>query len=90
MSCRLGIKVTAKASRNCLQGWMGDVLKITVTTAPEKGKANDTVIRLLAGKLDIPASSIEITSGHTQPRKVLEITGLTAPELQERLAAVLK
>jgi len=37
MTTRLDVKVSPKASRNAVTGWMGEVLKISVTAAPERG-----------------------------------------------------
>lgn len=82
---RLQIKVSPKSSRNAIQGWSGDALKIAVTAAPERGKANDAVVALLAKQLGIAKSCIAITAGHTQSRKTLTVEGLDAQGLRERL-----
>jgi len=77
---KLHIKVTPKASAARIQGWAEDedgerVLKIAVTVVPEDGKANKAVIALLAKRLKLPKSAIEIASGHTSRRKTLLIDG---------------
>ena len=77
---RLPVKVTPKASADRIQGWAEDengerVLKIAVTAVPEDGKANKAVIALLAKRLKLPKSAIEIASGHTARRKTLLIDG---------------
>ena len=74
----LAIKLTPKASRNDIQGWALDadgkaVLKCSVTTVPEKGKANQALIELLAKKLKIAKSSIALIKGDTDRHKILEI-----------------
>ena len=82
---RLQIKVSPKASRDAVTGWMGDTLKLSVTAVPERGKANESVIELLAGVLGIAKTRIRVLRGQTQPNKLLEIEGLDEAELQRRL-----
>lgn len=82
---RLALKVSPKASKNAINGWLGDALKVSVTSAPEKGKANKAVIELLAGALRLPKSALHIVRGETNPNKTVEISGLTQDELLCRL-----
>lgn len=82
---RLPLKVAPKASRNAVTGWMGETLKLSVTVAPEKGKANQAVIELLAEALHLPKSAVRIVRGETSTSKLAEIDGLDALELRRRL-----
>jgi uncharacterized protein YggU (UPF0235/DUF167 family) len=60
------VRVTPKASRNAvLPGDSGADLRVTVTTAPEGGKANAAVIKLLAKALGVPKSRLELVRGAT-------------------------
>lgn len=79
------VKVTPKASKNEIIGWEGDLLKIRLTAAPEKGKANDSLIALLSKKLKIAKSRIHILKGETSRQKLVEIEGETLITLQEKL-----
>lgn len=72
---RLAVKVTPKASSDRVQGWEGAELKIAVTAPPEDGKANKAVIALLAKRLKLPKSAIEIASGQASRHKTLLIDG---------------
>jgi hypothetical protein len=83
---KLNIKVVPKASKNAIAGWLGEELKITVTAAPEKGKANQAVIELLAEALSLPKSSITIVAGHASARKTVDVAGIDAQALKERLS----
>ena len=85
ISATLSLKVSPKASRNAILGWHGDALKLSVTAAPERGKANEAVIALLAKQLGIAKSALNITAGHSRSRKTVEISGLTAEELHRGL-----
>lgn len=85
MAARLTLKVAPKSSRNAVTGWMGDTLKLSVTTAPEKGKANQAVIEVLAQALDVSLSSIRIVRGETAVTKIVEISHLSEAEVFARL-----
>lgn len=86
MTTRLEIKVSPKASRNAVSGWMGEVLKVSVTAAPEKGKANEAVETLLAEALGVAKSAVRVVAGHTSKQKRVEIAGLDLGEVRRRLA----
>jgi uncharacterized protein (TIGR00251 family) len=70
---RLPLKVIPKASRDRIVGWVGGRLKIQVTAAPERGRANDAVIGVLSAALGISRSAVRITAGETSPLKTVEI-----------------
>ena len=72
---RILLKVIPKASRNRVVGWVGERLKIQVTAAPERGKANDAVIDVLAAALEVPRSQVKIVAGETSPLKTVDIEG---------------
>ncbi|HLF92360.1 MAG TPA: DUF167 domain-containing protein [Planctomycetota bacterium] len=70
---RLLIKVVPKASKDRVVGWVGDRLKVAVTAAPERGKANAAVIEVLAAALELPSRRLRIVAGDTSPLKTVEI-----------------
>ncbi|MFY9462119.1 MAG: DUF167 domain-containing protein [Candidatus Sungiibacteriota bacterium] len=47
--------------------------KVCVKEAAREGRANQAIIKALAGHFGIPKSRIRIASGKTSKRKVLEI-----------------
>jgi uncharacterized protein (TIGR00251 family) len=73
---RFNVKVVPGSSRDQIVGWLGDALKIRVTAPPEKGKANEAVIELLAEALGVSSDDIEVFSGHSSPSKIVAITGM--------------
>jgi uncharacterized protein (TIGR00251 family) len=83
---RLAIKVIPSSSRSGIVGWMGEVLKVRVMAPPEKGKANAAVEELLADVLDVQRPHVRVVAGRTQPRKVIEITGLADADVRTRLS----
>jgi uncharacterized protein (TIGR00251 family) len=59
----LRVHVQPKARANAVKGWRGEALRVSVTAAPENGKANRAVIELLADTLAVPPSSITLVRG---------------------------
>ena len=53
-------------------------LKIRVTAPPEDGKSNAAVIKLLAKAWKVPKSSLSVTKGSTDRRKVILVIGHAA------------
>jgi uncharacterized protein len=64
-------------------------LQARVTAPPDKGKANEALIVLVARALEIPKSNVKIVSGDTSRLKTLEITG-DSPSLAQRCSDLLK
>ena len=83
---RLTVKVIPKSSRDSIAGWVGDALKVCVTAAPERGKANAAVEAVLADALGLARGRVRTVAGLTSPRKILEIDGVAPAELHRRLA----
>ena len=84
LTLRLQLKVIAGASRPGVE-WFGDKLKVKVSAAPEKGRANSAVCALLASTLNLPISTVRIVAGEHQPLKTVELTGLTLADVQQRI-----
>lgn len=84
---KLAVKVSPKASRNAVLGWHDAMLKVSVTAAPERGKANAAVQALLAEVLRLPRSAITLLQGDTHSHKLFDIAGLDDGEILRRLPA---
>jgi uncharacterized protein (TIGR00251 family) len=84
---RLLVTVTPGASRNEIVGRHGEGWKIRVAAAPERGRANEAVVTLLANALRIDRDSIRVVAGQAARRKVIEIGGLDEEEAGRRLDA---
>jgi len=68
----IDIKIINKAKRNLVKEVKGG-LKVYVTTAPEKGRANVAVIELLSKYLKVKKYEINILSGQHSRHKVIEV-----------------
>ncbi len=76
----VALRVTPGASANRVHGIAADadgalVLKVAVTAAPERGKANAALIRLLAKAWKVPKTSLSVVSGAGSRRKVVHVAG---------------
>ncbi len=60
-------------------------IRCSVRSPPVHGKANREVAGSLARVLGVPASSVQVISGATQPRKRVRVEGITRQEVLERL-----
>ena len=84
-STRLRLRVTPGADRAGVVGRHGAGWKISVAAPPERGRANEAVVRLIAESLSLPRDRVAVVSGHTARDKVVEITGISAEESERRL-----
>ena len=64
------------------------MLRVAVTAAPEKGKANRAIIELLSRSLGVAKSSIELVSGETSPEKRLLIVDAHEEEVRQALDSI--
>ena len=77
----LPVKARAPGAKNALTGTHDGALKVMVTQAPEKGKANQAIEMLLAKSLGLHKSQISLVTGQTSPLKSFLIVGTTVEEL---------
>jgi uncharacterized protein (TIGR00251 family) len=82
---RLLVTVTPGASRDELVGRHGEGWRVRVAAAPQRGRANNAVVALLAGALGIDRGSVRVVAGHAARKKVVEIDGLGEEEAGRRL-----
>jgi uncharacterized protein (TIGR00251 family) len=75
----VSLHVQPGAARAGVAGRHGDALKVKVTEAPEGGRANVAVRRLLADALGVRPGDVEIVSGSASRRKRVRIRGV-APD----------
>jgi uncharacterized protein YggU (UPF0235/DUF167 family) len=66
-------------------GRYGDGWKLRVTAPPERGKANEATLDILADTLGLAATNLRLVSGHGSRDKTVEVAGLTTAEAERRL-----
>jgi uncharacterized protein (TIGR00251 family) len=79
------VRVHPRARKNAITGELGDTLKLSLTTPPIEGRANEACIDFFAKLLKVPRSSITIASGQTSRNKVIRVTGVSRDYVEERL-----
>ena len=84
-STRLRLRVSPGADRAGVVGRHGEAWKIRVAAAPEGGRANEAVIRLLADTLSVPRDAVTLVSGHGGRDKIVELAGLGPSQIERRL-----
>ena len=80
--CTFTVKVVPGSSRHCVVGILGQALKVAVSSPPERGAANKALLKVLAKRFNIRPAKLRILSGHSQPRKLIMIIGLSAEQLR--------
>jgi uncharacterized protein (TIGR00251 family) len=84
----LNVRVTTKSSRNCIAGLKNDELAISVTAAPENNKANEAIITLIAKKLKIAKSKVQIVTGEKCRSKKICISAAMNEINMDHLAVI--
>ena len=83
----LKVRVSPGARNDSISGWQDDALRVTVRAAPERGRANEAVCRLLARALGLPANHVTVARGMTSRTKLLAIDALSDDEVRAKLGA---
>ena len=83
----LEVKVVPKSSRTQIAGALGDKLKIKLRAAPEKGKANDELVKFLSSRLGVKKNQVQIISGQASASKQVRIEGVDATAVRAKLGS---
>lgn len=68
-----------------IYGLLDGMLKVKISAAPEKGKANECLLKFLARQLGVKKNAVSIISGKTSPVKHMQVSGISANTLVEKL-----
>ncbi len=79
------VHVVPRASRTEIAGLHGDALKLRIAAPPVEGKANEEIVRFLAGILGLRKADVSIIAGQTSRRKTVLVRGMTAADLHSAL-----
>ncbi len=86
----LPVRAHPKAKKNNITGVHNGRLKVSVTQPPERGRANDAIIQVLARSLDLNRNQINLNSGATSQQKTFLIESESLETLQQKVSEVLK
>ncbi|MHC4640740.1 MAG: DUF167 domain-containing protein [Planctomycetota bacterium] len=79
------VKVVPGSSRTAVCGLLDGMVKIKVSAAPEKGKANKCLLDFLAKQLGVKKNAVSIISGKTSAVKGVRVMGISAEQLSNKL-----
>ncbi|MGZ8290256.1 MAG: DUF167 domain-containing protein [Telluria sp.] len=83
---RLAVQITPNAKKTEVIGVLDEALKLKLQAQPIEGKANEALVRYLAGVLAVPRSAVVITHGLTSKRKLIEVkSGTLTVDVVEKL-----
>ena len=77
------VKIVASSSRTAVAGQLDGMLKIKVAAPPEKGKANQAIIKFLAAELGVKKRRVVIASGLTSTIKQIRISDTTTCDIEK-------
>jgi uncharacterized protein (TIGR00251 family) len=83
--CTVTLRVHPGAKRNAVMGEHDGALRISLTTPPVDGRANEAVVAFLAEHLRLPRARVTLVAGLTSRSKVVRVTGLSADEVEALL-----
>ena len=78
------IRLSPRASRDCVRGEHDGRIKITLTSPPFDNRANDHLKKFLSKILKVPRSDISIVEGAKSRNKLVRVLGST-PDLVKSL-----
>ena len=76
------VRAHAGARKNAVLGARDGALRVAVSAAPEKGKANRAIVEVLSRALGVSKTSIELVSGETSRLKRFYIEASDVPRLR--------
>lgn len=85
---RVAVQIQPNAKKTEVIGVLDDALKIKLHAQPIEGKANEALVKFLAGALKVPKSAVTITHGLTNKRKLVEVA--SAALTPEKVGVLLK
>lgn len=85
---RFAVRVIPKAGTDEVAGLRAGELVVRVTAAPDAGKANAAVLRVVARFLDVAPTSVTIVRGQASRHKVLSVDALDDSDIASALERV--
>jgi uncharacterized protein (TIGR00251 family) len=79
------IRVHPRAKKDAITGEVGEAIKVSLTSPPVDGRANQACTDFFAKLLKVSRSSVTIAAGESSRNKVIRVSGLKAEEIRSRL-----
>jgi len=84
-SCKIAIRLAPRARADEIVGERGGVLLVRVTAAPEGGRANAALCRLLAKRAGVGVRCVSVVRGAASREKIVCVDGISAEGLRRAL-----
>jgi uncharacterized protein (TIGR00251 family) len=84
------VRVQPRAAREGVGGVRAGALVVRLAAPPVEGRANEALLRYLAGALDLPASRVRLQQGARGREKRLLLAGASLAAVRARLRALLE
>ena len=84
----LPVRAQPGAKKNVVTGEHDGALKVAVTQAPQKGKANKALVKVIADAMGLRKSQVSLVSGETSQHKKFLLNGTTVESIQATLDAL--
>jgi uncharacterized protein (TIGR00251 family) len=79
------VRVIPRAARSGLAGTRGDALLVRLQAPPVEGAANEALVEVLAGALQVPKRAVTIVAGGRSRQKRVKVVGMDAATAAARL-----
>jgi uncharacterized protein (TIGR00251 family) len=86
----LPVRAQPGARKTRVVGEQAGALKVAVTAPPDQGRANQALVEFLGEVLALKRSQVALLRGESSRQKRFLIRDLTPPQLQRRLATLLR
>jgi len=84
----IAVRAQPGAKKNGITGEHDGALNVSVTQAPEKGKANKAIVEVLAKQLGLKKSQVSLLSGQTTQQKRFLLSGVDETAVRNILKAI--
>ena len=79
------IRAQPGARKNAVLGQRAGALRVAVSAPPERGKANEAILEVVAESLGCKGSAVRILSGATSRMKRVLVTGMDREKILDRI-----
>jgi uncharacterized protein len=83
---RIAVRLRPGAGRDALLGFEDGVLRARVAAPPVDGRANRALCKLIAARVGVPPSRVDVVRGAKSRDKLVAVLGVDSDELERRLA----
>ncbi|MDR3634543.1 MAG: DUF167 domain-containing protein [Isosphaeraceae bacterium] len=83
------VRAQPGARKNAVLGERNGALRVAVSAAPERGKANEAIQQLLAEALGCKMSQVTLVQGQTSREKKFLVSGVAVEELERRIRGLI-